>query len=97
MGQSITVHSKQVDAYYVFTTDRIIGGQDGERFESPEQAEAATTFPAQLAARLFESDDDIDSVYVASNDVIVGRIDGWSEPAVASASTTISDFYRFYQ
>jgi hypothetical protein len=96
MGQSVTVESKQVDGFCVFTTDRVITGQDGERFESHEQAAAVSGFPALLALRLFESDSDIDHVYVASSDVIVRRRTAWDSSSIDGAAATISDLYRFY-
>ncbi len=97
MGQSITVETRQMDGFCVFTTDRTISGQDGARFSSLDEAENATDFPATLASRLFRSDDAIDHVYVASNDVIVRRSQEWDAAAVAGAATTISELFRFYE
>ena len=96
MGQSINVESNPASGVCVFTTDRSITGQDGATFASPQEAEAESGFPATLATRLFESDEAIDHVYVASNDVIVRRTDGWSNNSVAAAASTISDLFRFY-
>lgn len=96
MGQTINVESNPLDGVCVFGTDRSITGQDGAGFASPEEAAAATGFPATLATRLFESDAAIDHVYVASNDVIVRRAEGWSDDSVAAASSAISDLFRFY-
>lgn len=97
MGQSITVAPKQIDGFYVFTTDRSLTGQDGARFSSPEEAEGDASFPATLAMRLFGSDAAIENVYVASNDVIVGRTGEWDSKAVEAASSTIVELFRFYE
>ena len=97
MGQSITVEPKQIDGFYVFTTDRSLTGQDGARFSSPSEAEGDTSFPATLATRLFSSDAAIENVYVASNDVIVGRAGDWDANAVEAAATTIGELFRFYE
>lgn len=97
MGQSVAVESKQVDGFCVFTTDRVITGQDGARFESQEETEGATGFPASLARSLFENDSDIDHVYVAASEVIVRRATAWDPATIASAASTITDMYRFYE
>ena len=97
MGQTINVQSQAIDGFCVFTTDRVLTGQDGFRFESTEEAEAAEGFSAQLAVDLFASDEHIENVYVASSEVIVGRADGWDDDAVASAETVITNLHRFYE
>ena len=97
MGQSITVESKSVKGFCVFTTDRSMTGQDGARFDSAESAAAATSFPATLALRLFESDGLVDHVFVASNDVIVRRSESWNPAAADQASSTISALFRHYE
>ena len=97
MGQSITVESTPVDGFCVFTTDRSITGQDGARYDSAEAASADTGFPATLAARLFEVDESVDHVYVASNDVVVRRTETWDSTAVEQAATTISALFRHYE
>ncbi|MCP4226243.1 MAG: hypothetical protein GY773_23145, partial [Actinomycetia bacterium] len=85
----MNVKSKQIDQFCVFTTDRVLTGQDGARFSSLEEAKTATGFPALLAANLFEGDDATDTVFVAGNDVIVGRTDRWSAADIETARSTI--------
>ena len=96
MGQSITVESRQVDGFSVFSTDRSISGQTGASFGSAAEAEAATGFPASLAQRLFAADDQIDHVYVASNDVVVRRSGSWDGVAVDTATVVIEELFRHY-
>lgn len=96
MGQSITVESKQWDAVCVFTTDRSITGQDGAGFDSSEAAESGGGFPGTLATRLFAVDEEIDHVYVASNDVVVRRTAGWSETDVTAVASTIENLFIHY-
>ncbi len=97
MGQSVAVESKQVDGFCVFTTDRVITGQDGDRFESREETEGVSGFPASLARSLFEKDSEIDHVYVAASEVIVRRAAAWDADSIAGAEATITDMYRFYE
>jgi hypothetical protein len=96
MGQTISVAAKRIDDFCVFTTDRVLTGQDGVRYESAGSAEAGDGFLALLAQRLFGSDAGVESVWVASSEVIVGRSDGWDPDRMAAAQQTITDLYRFY-
>lgn len=97
MGQTITVESKQANGFCVFTTDRSLTGQDGARFGSLEEAQTAADFPATLAARLFAGDEAVDHVYVASNDVVVGRSIDWDSASIGAATKTIQELFRFYE
>lgn len=96
MGQSIAVAVKKIEGFCVFTTDRVLTGQDGVRFASREEAEAAEGFPALLASRLFAADEAVENVWVASNEVVAGRSGGWDDGATSVAESTIADLYRFY-
>ena len=96
MGQSISVASKQINEVCIFTTDRVLTGQDGSGYGSADEAAAATGFGAQLASRLFDSDAAIDHVYVAASEVIVRRNEPWDTGSTAAAAQTITDLHRFY-
>jgi hypothetical protein len=96
MGQSISVAAKPMDGFCVFTTDRVLTGQDGVRFESVQEADAETGFPALLASRLFAGDEAVVNVWVAASEVVVGRTGGWDEATTAQAQQIITDLYRFY-
>jgi len=97
MGQSITVESKQINDVCVFTTDRVLTGQDGVAYGSAEDAASGSGFGAQLAALLFDSDGAIDHVYVASSEVMVRRTEPWDSGAIAAAARTVTDLHRFYE
>ena len=97
MGQSIAVESKSIDGFCVFTTNRVITGQDGAAYTSAGDAEGSSGFGAELASRLFASDEAIDHVYVASSEVIARRSAEWDGEAIAGAAQTITDLYRFYE
>jgi hypothetical protein len=97
MGQTIEIGSVRVVGDVAsFTTDRNVSSQDGGQFSSAEEAAAASTFPAQLASRLFEALDGVDHVFAGSNQIVVRRPGGWDEAATAAASAAIETFYRFY-
>ncbi len=85
-----------IDNTTVFATNRSFTGTDGEGFANAEEAAASGTFPAQLAAELFEADADLTRVYVDQNALVVERSSGWPEEAVAGTSKVIEDFFLFY-
>ncbi|MDJ0663909.1 MAG: hypothetical protein QNJ75_05065 [Acidimicrobiia bacterium] len=97
MGQSIAVESKQIDNVCLFTTDRVLTGQDGVAYPSAEDAAAGSGFGAQLAGRLFASDAAIDHVYVAASEVMVRRTEAWDAESIAAAAQTVTDLHRFYE
>jgi hypothetical protein len=97
MGQPITVLSTTVEAgVAAFHTDRAITGQDGAVFASGEDAADTGTIPGDLAAKLFESDEAINHVFIASNQVVVGRQDVWDEASLAAAAEIVTTFFVFY-
>lgn len=98
MGQTIEINKTDVvEHVLVIDTDRSLAGQDGEAFSGVEAARLRTTFPAQLAVRLFEADQGVDHVFVMSNTVSVRRPTGWNDAAVETAARTVSEFFRFYR
>jgi hypothetical protein len=97
VGQTIEVTPQQVGAVVIFDTDRSITGQDGSGYTRSEAgADEAAPFPARLAARLFAGVDDLDHIWIASNQVVVERQAGWTDTSIAEAAEIISQFFRFY-
>ena len=96
MGQVIEVEAAVVGDVVIFTTDRSITGMDGVSYAAAAEANDDLRFPGLLASRLFERDTALSSVFVASNQVVVGRDGGWDDGAVADLSSLIGDFFLFY-
>ena len=96
MGQSIQVEAAHVGESVIFSTDRSITGQDGVSYSSADEASADARFPGLLASKLFEADDALTSIFVASNQVVAGRDGGWGDDGIAAASQLIADFFLFY-
>lgn len=95
MGQTIgIVDQSQVDDVLMVNADRSFSGQDGETYSSAP--DNPTTFPGQLAVRLFEADPSINHIYVMSNTVALRRTGGWDDASTSTATDTISSFFRFY-
>jgi hypothetical protein len=97
LGQKIEITSSvTIGDVAVFDTDRTLGGQDGERFRSVDEASAGTTYPAALATTLLSDDEDAKSVYVNSNVVSVERAGGWDAGSLEQTGSLISNFFLFY-
>lgn len=97
MGQKIEISSAvTIGDVAVFDTDRSLSGQDGERFRSAAEAAEKSTFPARLAARLFDAGDEVQSVYVTSNVISVERSGGWDAHDLEETGTLIREFLLFY-
>ncbi len=97
MGQRIEIdNATVVDNSVVFATNRSFTGTDGEGYASAAEAGASGTFPAKLAAEIFEADPDLKRVYIDQNAVVIERASGWPDEVVASTSSVIEDFFLFY-
>lgn len=97
MGQRIEIDSRRVvDDSVIVTTNRSLTGADGEGYSSADQASEVESFGAKLATDLFESDNDISRVYIASNVVIIARKTGWSDASSEVVSEVISEFFLHY-
>lgn len=97
MGQIINVTGTVTGDSAIFEADRSFSGQDGESFESIEATVDDSTFPAQLAAGVFEADGAVTSVFTGSNGVVVRRDGGWSHADVTRIGTVIEEFFVFYR
>lgn len=97
MGQKIEVDSvRVVDDSIIVSTDRSLTGQDGEGFDSAEEASEGSTFAAELAGRIFSADDAVTRVFVTSNVAVVAREGGWDDASTAAVKGVIEDFFLFY-
>ena len=98
MGQTIEIRDADVVGdIMMVSTDRSLTGQDGESYVAGTPIGPDPTFPAHLAVRLFESDADIDHIYVMSNVLSIRRRGGWDDSSSAEASSVVSSFFNFYR
>lgn len=97
IGQRIEIENAiVVDDSIIVSTDRSLTGTDGEGFGSATEAGTASTFGAKIALDLFEADDAIDRVFVASNVIVVKRGPGWDQVASEATQKVIEEFFLFY-
>lgn len=97
MGQIITVTGTIAGDSAIFEADRSLSGQDGGAYESLEETVDDPTFPAQLAARVFEADTAVNRVFAGSNGVVIRRTGGWSEGQREVIAEVIETFFVFYR
>ena len=97
MGQIINVTGTIAGDSAIFDADRSLSGQDGGAYDSVEETADDPTFPAQLAARVFEADPAVTRVFAGSNGVVVQRTGGWSQDSLDAISDVIERFFVFYR
>jgi hypothetical protein len=97
MGQKIELRSTTVlRDVALYDTDRSVTGQDGTAYASAEQAVEGDDFPDRLAAEIFDADDAVSHVFIASNQVSVRRDGGWAGSSSDDIGDVIRAFFVFY-
>ena len=97
MGQTIEINKRTViDKVLMIDTDRTLAGQDGESYGGIEAARRSETFPGKLAVRIFESEPEVDHVFVMSNQVSIRRFAGWDDEKAVNVAGIVSEFFRVY-
>jgi len=98
MGKPIEVLTRVVlDDVAVFDTDRTITGMDGAGFASADAAAAGSGFPARLAASLFAADEALSYLFIAANQVVLQRREGWDEAGLDRAEAEVCRFFVHYR
>jgi len=96
MGQPIQVAATRFDNVLLLGTDRTLSGQDGIGFASAQDAESSGGYPGLLASRLFAADPAVDHVFVAGNNVVVGRTAPWGDEEADAATRVVADLFVHY-
>ena len=97
MGQAIEIMGTEtVDESVIVTMNRSLTSQVGEGYNSAADTDGSDSFGALLAMRLFEVDESIGRVYIASNTVVLHKPGGWESASVSSVSAVIEDLFLFY-
>jgi ferredoxin--NADP+ reductase len=94
MGQKISVSAIPIGNIALFDLDRSLTGQDGMTFTSPPEGNMP---PSILARRLWDTDGELESVYVLSNSVTVRRGSDWTTDAVETASEVIANLFVYWE
>ncbi len=97
MGQPIDVTGTvRLGDVALLDTNRTLTGQDGEGYESLNEARQGATLPARLAERLFAADRDLASVFVLSNGLSLERNGGWTDEVLDRVTDIVRAFLVYY-
>ena len=97
MGRPIQTRTTVLGDVLVLEGDRAITGQDGTSYADRAQAEVDGRFEGRLAVALFDADEDIDHLFVASNHVVARRRGGWTGEAGERLEAAVSGFFVHYR
>jgi len=95
VGQIIEVKTTKVNKTLIFDLNRSVSGQEGMTFNNISEASLIPDVSGQLALKLFQQIDDIDTIFIQSNMVTINfqRNIGNDTSHVES---TLQNFFIFY-
>ena len=95
MGQLIEVKTTKLNKTIIFDLNRSVSGQEGMTFHNISEASLIPDVSGQLALKLFQETNDIDTIFIQSNIVTVN----FSRNLGADTSEvekTLENFFVFY-
>ena len=95
MGQKIELKTTSFNKNIIFDLNRSLSGQDGITYHNIADASLHEEVSAQLAIKLFQFSEDIDSIFIQSNIVTV-NFDKNMGTGVEEFSKQIENFFLFY-
>lgn len=95
MGQKIELKTTSFNKNIIFDLNRSLSGQDGITYQNIADASLHQEVSAQLALKLFQFSEDIDSIFIQSNIVTV-NFDKNMGTGVEEFSKQIENFFLYY-
>ena len=95
MGQKIKLKTTSFNKNIIFDLNRSLSGQDGVTYHNIADASLNDEVSAQLALKLFQFSQDIESIFIQSNIVTV-NFDKNMGTGISEFSKQIEDFFLFY-
>lgn len=95
MGQKIELKTTSFNKNIIFDLNRSLSGQDGITYHNIADASLNEEVSAQLALKLFQFSEDIDSIFIQSNIVTV-NFDKNMGTGVEEFSKQIENFFLYY-
>ena len=95
MGQKIELKTTSFNKNIIFDLNRSLSGQDGITYHNIADASLHEEVSAQLALKLFQFSENIDSIFIQSNIVTV-NFDKNMGTGVEEFSKQIENFFLFY-
>ncbi|MFL2659214.1 MAG: hypothetical protein ACJ0GT_02220 [Candidatus Actinomarina sp.] len=96
MGQIIEVKTTKLNKTVIFDLNRSVSGQEGMNFSNISEASLVTDVSGQLALKLFQEINDIDSIFIQSNIVTVNFRRNIGNDT-AKIEDTLKNFFIFYK
>ena len=95
MGQKIELKTTSFNKNIIFDLNRSLSGQDGITYHNIVDASLHEEVSAQLALKLFQFSEDIESIFIQSNIVTV-NFDKNMGTGVEEFSKQIENFFLYY-
>ena len=95
MGQLIEVKTTKLNKTIIFDLNRSVSGQEGMTFHNISEASLIPDVSGQLALKLFQETNDVDTIFIKSNVVTVNfNINLGSD--ISEVEKTLENFFVFY-
>ena len=95
MGQIIEVKSTKLNKTVIFDLNRSVSGQEGMTFHNISEASLIPDVSGQLALKLFQETNDIDTIFIQSNIVTVNFNRNLGSD-ISAVEETLKNFFVFY-
>ena len=95
MGQLIEVKTTKLNKTIIFDLNRSVSGQEGMTFHNISEASLIPDVSGQLALKLFQENNDVDTIFIQSNVVTVNFNRNLGSD-ISEVVKTIENFFVFY-
>ena len=95
MGQMIEVKSTKLNKTIIFDLNRSVSGQEGMTFHNISEASLIPDVSGQLALKLFQETNDIETIFIQSNIVTVNFNRNLGSD-ISEVEETLKNFFVFY-
>ena len=95
MGQLIEVKTTKLNKTIIFDLNRSVSGQEGMTFHNSSEASLIPDVSGQLALKLFQETNDVDTIFIQSNVVTVNFNRNLGSD-ISEVEKTLENFFVFY-
>ena len=95
MGQLIDVKTTKLNKTIIFDLNRSVSGQEGMTFHNISEASLIPDVSGQLALKLFQETNDIDTIFIQSNIVTINFNRNLGADT-SGVEKTLENFFVFY-
>ncbi len=95
MGQIIEIKTTKLNKTIIFELNRTVSGQEGMTFHNISEASLTHDVSGQLALKLFQENNDIDTIFIQSNIVTINFSRNLGSD-ISEVEETIKNFFVYY-